>query len=105
MDGMTNDDLTNADEPSAFDELKTPAEIVGYTFHLEGEEGLRGLLKMLLDTPLKGYNTREDWLDCAAELQSAGLSLAAAIVSEHAANLLPMDHLIHCPSTTHCPPN
>jgi hypothetical protein len=72
-----------AEERNAFEVLESFAEILGFLFKLEGEEGLRACLA--LPTGL----CREDLESVAVELATVGLGKASAIVAEYAPDARP----------------
>jgi hypothetical protein len=94
-------ELPGRDDP--FDEFETVAEVCAYIHRKLGEEGLRLLLTQ--PAPRGTALNRDDLLDIAAELSGAGLSKAAAVVSEIAATRLPMDDLSFCAYTPDVPAN
>jgi hypothetical protein len=70
-----------AEEPNPFDGFSM-AEVCGFVFHSEGEDGLRELLGMFGNDL-----TREFLDDTATELEGAGLSKPAAILTALAAEV------------------
>ena len=66
------------DEPNPFEGFSA-AEVFGFVHRKQGEAGLRELLSMLDDL------TREFLEDAASELEAAGLSKPAAILTTLAA--------------------
>jgi hypothetical protein len=100
---MTDDpDDSFPAEPNPFDAFETPAEIFAYLFRKEGESALRELMSM----PIKGVTrTREDLLDDAAELKSAGLTAVAAIVTDLSSGALPMTDMSFCRYSPDVPAN
>lgn len=97
---MTYPEEFPAEEPDEYDAFQSPAEVYAFVFSKEGESGLRELLAR----PLKD-RTQEDLLDASAELAGAGLSAAAAVVTECAAAVLPMTDLSFCCYTADVPAN
>jgi hypothetical protein len=85
-----------------FDEFETIGEVCAFVYSKCGEDALRELLAR----PIPGHPyTREDLLDCASELKSAGLSQVAAIVTDLSSNALPMDDMSFCVYTPDVPAN
>jgi hypothetical protein len=96
--------MTNAEElpDNPFDEFQTIGEVVAYVWHKEGEGALREL--MALSIPGHPY-TKEDLLDCAAELKSAGLGEAAAVLTDLSSGALPMTDWSFCVYSADVPAN
>jgi hypothetical protein len=102
MDDPDNSSFPEELPDAPFDAFQTIGEIVAYVWHKEGE----GALRELMARPIPGHPyTREDLLDTAAELRSAGLGQPAAILTDLSSDALPMTDWSFCCYTPDVPAN
>jgi hypothetical protein len=85
--------LINGYDGDPWEQFETLGEIVGFVHKQHGVAGIIEVLKR--DT--KSEFTREDLQDAASELKAAGLTKAAAVVTEAAASAPSMFDLRYCP--------
>src|SRR6478672_3610801 len=103
---MPYPDELPTEEADPFAQYSIP-EVCAFIHKKLGPDALRDLLAR----PIKGVDgkaivqSKEDWLDYAAELRSAGLNAVADVVDEFATAALPMDDLSFCPYTPDVPAN
>ena len=88
---MSQTNTPNPDEDTGeFAGFDTIDAICAYTYHKEGEEGLRWLLDKTFDpndvpeSAYEGGGPKESLEDAAAELERRGLDKPAAILRDHA---------------------
>jgi hypothetical protein len=91
--------LIDGQDSNPWEQFETLGEIFGFVHKQHGLDGVRRTLE--LDT--EGVFTREALHDAARELKAAGLTKAAAVVTEFAANSPSMLDLRYCDYATQEP--